>query len=556
VNPDALAAVTLAAMIIASWAPRAVGPLDFRWDGSVYYVLGTALAEGKGYRLLNEPGEIEATQYPPLLPLVIAFHQWLVGSSDFVVVGRWMRLTYFVTFIAFISAAYAMLRRHLSSPYALLAATITLLHVHTYFLSDLGSADLPFALATTLFVLLAGPRTGPIGSMGAGACAVAAYLLRTVGIALLVAWVLDALFDRRVKAAAVRGVVAVVPLLAWHAYVDHVERSPTYTRPAYAYQRADYLFYNVSYARNMSLRDPFKPEAGTASVLDIAHRWLVNVRHLPASLGGAVSARAHYWRRVKEIPVLGSLIPTRVLLGMPLLIGGVVLVGLATLLGRETRLIGLYILLTALAVCLTPWPDQWGRYWSPAAPFLALALARGLMTSSIWSRGLPAPLRRASHAVRIGLVVSIVAVQAISMARIYVEYHSPAVFRDRNGHATAQRLFFYDRSYQALDAGLDWLAGQAQPADVVAASMPQWVYLRTGLKAVMPPFEKDPDRAQALLDSVPVRFVVVDGTGINFTRDYTLPLLEGSPNQWTVVYSNPPARLQIYKRLPEPASSR
>ena len=40
-----------------------------------YYVLGTALAEGKGYRLLNEPGDIEANQYPPLLALVIAFHQ-------------------------------------------------------------------------------------------------------------------------------------------------------------------------------------------------------------------------------------------------------------------------------------------------------------------------------------------------------------------------------------------------------------------------------------------------------------------------------------------------
>jgi len=44
---DLVAAVILAAMIIAIWAPRAVGPLDVRWDGGVYYVLGTAIAEGR-----------------------------------------------------------------------------------------------------------------------------------------------------------------------------------------------------------------------------------------------------------------------------------------------------------------------------------------------------------------------------------------------------------------------------------------------------------------------------------------------------------------------------
>ncbi len=58
----------------------------------VYYVLGTSLAEGKGYRLLNEPGEIQANQYPPLLPLIIAAHQIVLGTSDPHVVGPWLRL--------------------------------------------------------------------------------------------------------------------------------------------------------------------------------------------------------------------------------------------------------------------------------------------------------------------------------------------------------------------------------------------------------------------------------------------------------------------------------
>jgi hypothetical protein len=557
-KPDVIAAMILAAFIVASWAPRAIGPLDFRWDGGVYYVLGTALAEGKGYRLLNEPGEIEATQYPPLLPLIVAGHQWLAGSNDPVVVGRWMRLSFFLIYAAYIFTAYAVLRRHLPLGWALLAAGVVLLHPQTNFLSDLCFAELPFALATTLFVLLAGRAAGPIRSMAAGTCAVAAYLLRTMGIALLAAWVFDALLARRFRTAAIRAAVAFVPIIGWSAYVAHVEGSPDYTRPAYAYQRADYLWYNVSYARNMSLRDPFDPEQGRASVLEIAHRGLVNLAYMPKSLGTAVTTRAYSWERIKAMPILGRVVPWRVVLYLPIVIGVVVLVGIASLLTRDARLIGLYIVLTAAGICLTPWPwrGQWERYWAPVTPFLALALAAGLRTLAAWSDRVPKPARWAIRAGQIALVVAVLGVEALIVTRMYALFRFPATWRDRAGHVATMDLFFYDRLHQALEAAVDWLGSRARPGDVVAASTPQWVYLRTGLKSVMPPFETDPARAQALLDSVPVRFVVVDGTWPPITRDYALPLLASSPERWQRVYSDPFGKVEIYQRRPEPTRSR
>ena len=88
---DLACILLLLALNTALWAPRAYGPIELRWDAGVYYVLGTSLAEGKGYRLLNEPGEIRAVQYPPLLPLVIAAHQWAVGTSDPVICGTALR---------------------------------------------------------------------------------------------------------------------------------------------------------------------------------------------------------------------------------------------------------------------------------------------------------------------------------------------------------------------------------------------------------------------------------------------------------------------------------
>ena len=91
--------------------PRLHGPIDLRWDASTYYILGTALAEGKGYRLLNEPGNIQAVQYPPLLPLIVAIYQRIMGTSDYIPVGRALRLTYFLLSGFYLLAVYALARR-------------------------------------------------------------------------------------------------------------------------------------------------------------------------------------------------------------------------------------------------------------------------------------------------------------------------------------------------------------------------------------------------------------------------------------------------------------
>jgi hypothetical protein len=58
--------------------------------------------------------------------------------------------------------------------------------------------------------------------------------------------------------------------------------------------------------------------------------------------------------------------------------------------------------------------------------------------------------------------------------------------------------------------GLDWVRVQARADDVVAATDPQWVYLRTGLKSAVAPLELNSSEAERLIDSVPVRFLFVD----------------------------------------------
>src|SRR5215470_15208137 len=106
---DAIAALVLVMLALLSWLPRLKGPIDLRWDGGAYYVLGTALAQGKGYRLLNEPGEIQTTLHPPMLPVMVALHQLALRTDDMITVGLWLRHTYLILFVVYVIAAYVML---------------------------------------------------------------------------------------------------------------------------------------------------------------------------------------------------------------------------------------------------------------------------------------------------------------------------------------------------------------------------------------------------------------------------------------------------------------
>jgi len=67
-----LMCLLIGAAALASWWPRWGGPIDLRWDGGAYYILGTSLARGEGYRILSEPGGVSSSLHPPLVPALVA----------------------------------------------------------------------------------------------------------------------------------------------------------------------------------------------------------------------------------------------------------------------------------------------------------------------------------------------------------------------------------------------------------------------------------------------------------------------------------------------------
>lgn len=538
-------AAVLVLVALALWLPRLRGPLDLRYDAGVYYILGTSLAEGRGYRLLNEPGAIEAIQYPPLLPAVAAAHQRLLGTSDPVVIGWWLRLTAAALFLGYAMAVFALARRFVATRFAFLAALLAILNAQALFLSDYFSADLPYAAVSTFFFL------APPG-LGAGLLAVAAFGLRTAGVALLAAWTVESLLRRRFRQALARGGTAVAVLAAWQAYVASVKSDPAFSAPAYAYQRADYQFYNVGYLENMSYVDPFRPELGRASARDLAARVWTNVRGMPMSLGEAATLHRGWLvgevNRVRErfprAPIPGWTVQATLVCMSALVIGGLVLLAM-----RGHWLVVLYVAGSVLLIAVTPWPGQFNRYLVPLAPFLALAFVS--LPAALSERVTRSGGRwwRVASAAGVGVIGFVLAQQCYTVYKVFTKHHQPAVMTDAAGRRHEYRLFFYDRTWRLHDDAIDWLATSASPGGVVATSTPHLVYLRTGLPAVMPPYESDPVKAASLLDQVPVDYVVVDQLSfLDVGRRYAGPVVDRATDRWPLLYAASDSGPRIYRR--------
>ncbi len=531
---DVLGLAAIALLALGLWLPRLQGPIDLRWDGAAYFTLGSSLASGHGYRLLSEPGDIVANQYPPLFAWWIALHQWALGSDDPFEVGRWLRISACLVFVAFGCAIYALLRRSAPRRYSLPGAAICLLNLHTYFMSDLCFPEIPYALCTIGFLLVHDRRSQRLDTAPAVLFAFAAFWLRSVGVALFAAWVAESALDRRFRVATMRLAASLVPILAWQLHVVKVENSPEYLEPAYAYQRADYLFYNVSYARNVfHLKDGFQPELGGLTWGSLRDRVLTNAWKVPASLGESVSSIERIWKvEWKEIRLrlgaewLPEVVPAWIVLSL----GMLVVAGIVAQLAQEQWLAPLYVLASIGLACLTPWPGQFARYGVPLAPLLSLAIVEVLC---LWERRW-----RGARGVAAALFCLILAQQTATAVVAFTKWRSWVQIRGRHGEPESYRLFFYHDAYRALDEALDRLRAEAAPGDVIAVSMPHWAYLRTGLKSVMPPFEADPAVAQRLLDSVPVRFLIVDlGLAVD-PWHYTSAVVAKYPERWGRVYSS------------------
>jgi hypothetical protein len=538
--------IILVAVAAISWSRRLSGPIDLRYDASTYYILGTSLAEGRGYQLLNEPGEIKATQYPPLLPLIVAAHQRLLGTHDPIVVGHWLRITSFLSYLAFAGAVYFTLRSYLPAIYAFIAALVCLLSLYAYVMSNQLAPETLFMLTTSLFFFSSVRGDRLPNEASSYLFAAASYGLRTIGIALFLAWIAEAFLKKQFRRALLRVILSSLPIISWQSYIHRVESSHDYKSPAYPYQRADYLFYNVSYSRNLfKLKDSFSPELGAATAADLASRFFANLMRVPASIGEVVTAEKKVW----AIPFSDNHARTRDLMVAFILnfVGCLVLGGVLLQLIRRQWIVPAYLLCSIAIISFTPWPIQLVRYLTPLCPFLALSLVTSVLAVKGSSSRMIARAGRVAGLAFLVLVLSLVlGQQLVVFYRAHTRGMNRIVFDVPGKGKASYPVFGYFPPERALDDAINWLTGRPGSGEVVAAAAPTWVYVRTGLKAVMPPFELNAEKAQELLDAVPVTYLLLEE---NFTKKYVSSVIQAHPTLWYEIYSSPDNICKIYLRM-------
>ena len=550
-RPDLAAGAVLLLLWLGLWAPRLRGPIDLRWDASTYYILGTSLAQGRGYRLLNEPGTIEAVQYPPLLPLVIAAQQRALGNSDYLTGAARLRRLYCGLSGLYLLAVYLVARRFLSPGYALAVAALTGLSFSAFLNpSDSLYAELPFGLVSMLFLLACFARPSRAATAAAALLACAAYLLRTAGIALLAAWVAESLVRRRLGQAAARAAIAAVPVLLWQAHVARVTRSDAYRHPTYAYQRAPYYYANVTYAENGGLRDPFRPELGRHPAGELPSRVLRNLRAVPEALAQSawVASDSFEWFREKvrgrtglPLPSNGALAGTLAGLGCLMILGSVVLAR------RGEWLLPLYFGATIGLICLTPWPGQFWRYLAPLAPVSLLCLVHALLAGR--DRLPRTHLGRVARSLLTTVPLAGMLLFGAAVAREFLR-HCPTVTHHGPGGAVTYRPLVYPPDWPPLDEAFEWVRRHAEPDAVIASAVPHLGYLRTGHLSVLAPMEPTPAAALRLLDQVPVSYVVLDRfdePGVS--RRYAAPAVESRPDQWRLAYTAAGGGARVFERV-------
>jgi hypothetical protein len=543
--------LVILSLVAILWAPRLSGPIDLRWDAGVYYVLGTSLAEGHGYRILSEPGAPEAIQYPPLLPAFVAVHERLLGSTEAAVVAPWLRISYAILFLFYGLAILALARRYLRVGFAIVAVALSLLQVNTLFMSDLLFAELPFALVSVLFALVGlNERLGLrpwMREILSFVLAATGFLLRTAGLALFAAWILESIVRRRWRLAIGRSLMALLPVIGWQAHVMRVRASYEYAHPAYEYQRAPYQFYNVSYAENVAPAESGKAGLSESRAGRVPKRLALNVCRMGKRLGEGISTSQGYWQELFSETqgrlLGGQVISLHIVLAPILGLSALVTIGVALFIRRRAWLMALIIISSIGLICLTPWPSQFQRYLMPLTPFLAIAtlLAFVEIRNRLRKANFSKLVNRLGHSAIAGLVVLAIVLQIYTAARIFYARQAEATTVLPRRGALGSHLFYLDALWCGWHESVTWIEQHSPPDAIVATPYSHLCYLQIGHRAVSPPVESDPGKARRLLDSVPVSYVIVD-------RGYTLPAVEKESVDWSLVRSFNGTRLYQRQR--------
>jgi hypothetical protein len=439
-------ALALAVLILGVWrlVPRVSGVFH---DDAIYVSTAKALAEGDGYRLINLPDAPRQTKYPILYPAVLAvvWKVWPAFPDNLLA----MQLISLLSAAATMGLVYLYLVRfdycsRLTAALAVLLAATTpvLLYIATLMLTEM-----PFALLATIALWrvdadLRSSASPRLHQLVTGLLLGAPYLCRTLGLTLIVAALALLAWRRKPIILTMAGTALMVaPWIVW----SHP--------PSVSWSANPIIGYYTDYAAGWS------PFSGDVFRVATQNFLLLN----------GETARLPFTAAVAGLLAAGIGNPTPVFL-----VGAMGWVHVARL-AWHGRLLYLFLLLYAVAICLWPWPP-W-RFVVPILPFLASAIASSV--AAVARRFLGSPRHRN--------VLATVGVLAIAGNVVMVSGGAAASHRDGYPYALAPEVTATPRvSWKAFEDLFSWIRSHAERDDVLASGLDTMLALYTGRPAFRP----------------------------------------------------------------------
>ena len=434
-----LTGIAVLAVMLLAITPWPVGVF---YDDGIYLILAKSLASGEGYRYLNLPGAPSATRYPPAWPAVLAV-LWKISprfpdnvdlfkaangvclalaAAGLVHYGR-ARLG----LAAWVSVA-AVCAFTLAIP---VVATATVLFSEPLFLALLA----PALLVGERAVERPGRRVLLLAALLAGLLT----LVRTIGVALIVAVVLGLVFRRRYSAAAVFAAAAGLVLLPWQLFIS---ANGGDLAPVLWGNYGSYAAWSAEAIRERGIGFPLAVVARNGAEL---------LRPMRPLFGGP-------WPLLQPV------------LALPLLVS--VIAGIAAARTRAPVLLG-FLAVYLLIVLAWPYPPDrflWGIW-----PVFGLLIAAGLTHLRqllVRARG-----RREPGGAFGGRRLAVSGALAIVPLLGYAHYN--AIGWSRGWWQTAQR-----NVAQAMLPLIGWTRGNVAIGEVIAADGDPLLHLYTGRLAV------------------------------------------------------------------------
>ena len=478
--PPARYTIALGAVLAAIYVLRLNGAAGLMVDDAYYVLLAKTLAEGDGYRLVSSGTTAILPLYPPGFPVLLSLvfqvaprfpeNVWLLKSVSIAAMFALGGLSY----------AYFRERRLADDLATLGAAAITTVPAFVFLATSTVMSECVFTL-TLLSAVYMIQRSGDVNGgrrlgfvAGAGMLGAGAVLLRSAGVAVIVAGVIWLLKERRWRHTAVFAAVAMVCLLPWLLYAranaSSVEERVNHGG-AVAY----------SYVEQVRMRWAGAPVSGTITLADIPDRLMTNAvdvfgrafggMFVPVIFRGAEESG-------EEVVSLGGVIGIRrgsmgsagATVAISFALSAVALVGFAAVARRRITVAELLAPI-ALAIILI-WPFWSFRFLLPLAPYLFFYFITGIQS-------LASPL-----AAREGLMAGtprVAQVVILALIGLNLADHTRYVLYSAGSTASERRPWLAQA--REIDSALAWIDGNVG-SGVVATTNPPLVFLRTGRKTV------------------------------------------------------------------------